>query len=111
MCIMVITETQQGNKTVTLPTPQALGDEFVTLLSHWLSDYEIGEIQRLNATPAYANTGSCASHNFCDSNEALLFAFEVLAECELDLEIQEHLDLCNAAWDYARTTYLTATVI
>ena len=94
---------------MTLPTPQAIGDEFVTLLSHWLSDYEIGEIQRLNATPAYA--ACCASHDFCDANEALLFAFEVIAECELDLEIQAHLDLCNAAWEYARTKYLTALVI
>ncbi len=94
---------------MTLPTPQALGDEFVNVLGDWLTDYEIGEIQRRNATPDYA--ACCASHDFCDANEALAFAFEVLAECELDLEIQAHLDLCNAALGYARSTYLTATVI
>ena len=96
---------------MTLPTPQALGDEFINVLGTWLTDYEMGEIQRRNATPKYIDTGSCASHDFCDANDALCFAFEVLTECELDLEIQAHLDLCNDAWDYARSTYLTATVI
>jgi hypothetical protein len=80
-----------------LPTPQVLGDEFINFLGGWLTDYEMGEIQRRNATPAYA--ACCASHDFCD------------AKCELDLAKPAHLDLCNAAWEYARAKYMTAQVI
>ena len=92
-----------------LPTPQALGDEFINFLGGWLTDYEMGEIQRRNATPAYA--ACCASHDFCDPNEALSYAFEVTAKRELDLANPLHLDLCNAAWEYARAKYMTAQVI
>lgn len=92
--------------TQTLPTPQSLGDAFVNVLNNWLTTYEMDLIKNYNATPAYAT--SCASHNFCDANMAMLTAFEVITDCEFDLENQAHIDLFNAAWDHAKINHLTA---
>jgi hypothetical protein len=88
-----------------LANPETVGDEFVAILTDWLTDYEIDVIRSHNTTPAYAY--SCASHNFCDANMAMLTAFEVITECDYDLDNQSHVDLFNAAWDYAKANHLT----
>ena len=88
-----------------LATPQTVGDEFVAILNDWLTGYEMDLIRNHNATPAYAY--SCASHDFCDANMAMLTAFETLADCAFDLDNQDHVDLFNAAWDYAKANHLT----
>ena len=90
---------------MTLPTPEALGNEFFSRLTDILSEYEMSEVKRLNALPDYKF--SCASHDFNDSNMVMLAAFEDLAECEFDLDNQAHVDLFNAAWDYAKINHLT----
>jgi len=86
-------------------TPKTVGDEFVAILTDWLTGYEMDLIRDYNATPAYAY--SCASHNFCDANMAMLPAFEAIADCEFDFDDQAHVDLFNAAWDYAKINHLT----
>ena len=88
-----------------LASPQTVGDEFVAILTDWLTDYEMDLIRNYNATPTYAH--SCASHDFCDANMAMLTAFEVITECDYDLDNQAHVDLFNAAWDYAKVNHLT----
>ena len=88
-----------------LATSETVGDEFVAILSNWLTDYEMDLVVHYNATPAYVQ--SCASHNFCDANMAMLAAFEDTTNCEFDLDDQGHVDLFNAAWDYAKINHLT----
>lgn len=88
-----------------LATPETIADEFVVTLNDWLTDYEMDLIRNYNATPAYAH--SCASHNFCDANMAMLTAFEVITDFEFDLDNQAHVDLFNAAWTYAKANHLT----
>jgi len=88
-----------------LATPETVGDEFVAILTDWLTGYEMHLIRHFNATPAYAY--SCASHNFCDANMAMATAFDALTDCAFDLDDQAHVDLFNAAWDYAKINHLT----
>jgi len=86
-------------------TPQTIASEFVNVLNDWLTGYEMDLIRSHNATPAYAH--SCASHNFCDANMAMATAFDALTDCAFDLDDQAHVDLFNAAWDYAKINHLT----
>jgi hypothetical protein len=88
-----------------LANSETIASEFVNVLNDWLTGYEMDLIRNYNATPAYAH--SCASHDFCDANMAMLTAFEALADCAFDLDNQAHVDLFNAAWDYAKVNHLT----
>lgn len=88
-----------------LANPETIASEFTCILNDWLTGYEMDLIRNYNATPAYAD--SCASHNFCDANMAMLTAFEVITEGDYDLDNQAHVDLFNAAWDYAKINHLT----
>src|SRR5688500_6323432 len=78
------------------PSPERLSEEFCRILNEWLDPSEIREINRRNALPEY--TGCCASHDFCDPNQAMADALEVFG-------IEFHPELCdliNAAWDLAK---------
>lgn len=75
---------------------EQLAERFCIILNEWLSEEEMEEINRRNATPEYAV--SCATHDFCDPNQALSDALE-------SLEWEFHPGLCeklNATWDLAR---------
>jgi len=91
-----------------LANPETIASEFVNVLHDWLTAYEMDLIRNYNATPAYS--ASCASHNFCDANMAMLEAFEAITDCEFNLDNQAHIDLFNAAWDHAKINHLTAKV-
>ena len=52
--------------------------------------------------------GSCASHNFIDSNEAMLVAFHWATGREPDPASETDAGFINLAWDIARRDYLTA---
>lgn len=52
-----------------------LADDFSRILGDWLTPSELAEIRRRNATPDYS--GVCASHDFCDANEAMAQALAV----------------------------------
>jgi len=88
-----------------LATPETIASEFANVLNDWLTEYEMSEVLRLNGSRAYA--ACCASHDFCDANMAMIHAFSVITDCDLDLENDAHFDLCNAAWTYAKVNHLT----
>lgn len=85
--------------------------EFTKVLRSWLSREEMDTVVSRNKTKKYQD-GSCATHDFCDSNQAMLDAFEKIMGREVvfhDDEIpgsekQEEEDsaLMDAAWNMAR---------
>lgn len=52
-------------KTIT----QKLAEQFRTTIQEWLTEEELAEVDRKNATPQYE--GCCATHDYCDANEAM----------------------------------------
>jgi hypothetical protein len=76
-----------------------LAQNYVAVLTEWLSPEQLREVRRLNATADYDR--SCAAHDFCDANMAMLEAWERTfnAECPLD---DASLDVINIAVVEAR---------
>jgi hypothetical protein len=52
----------------------------------------------LNGTPEYTANSLCATHNYCDSNQAMIDALKAFG-VEWD---SDNCDLCNAAWALAK---------
>ena len=84
-------------------TPEQLAAEFSRILNNFLTPDQITEINRLNTTPDYQN-GSCATHNFCDPNQAMIDAWEFLTgeEMELSASDEKMIELTGRAWQIAR---------
>lgn len=76
-----------------------LSHEFSRIINEWLTTEEIIEINKRNATPEYAN--SCATHEFCDPNEAMLMAFSKVYGKEFTLT-KGNMKLWNSAWDLSK---------
>lgn len=93
-------------------TPDELATEFARQLQQALEPWEWAEVLRRNATPEY-DEGICASHDFCDANTVMLVAFEDLHKRPMVMDggdsPEEQIDhaLWSAAWDIAKTKYLT----
>lgn len=81
------------------PAPERLADEFCRILREWLDAEEIAEINRRNRLPEYA--GLCASHDFCDPNQAMLDA-EATFGIEFDTRFNEDSEVIDAAWEIAK---------
>ncbi len=85
---------------------ESLAAEFSLQVRLALTDEELAEVRRLNQTPAY--TGCCATHDFMDTNELMLYSYASLAgigdpdEVPLDDELVQ--ETMNGAWDMARAS-------
>lgn len=78
------------------PTTKELCDKFCRILNEWLPPQSIAEINRLNDSPEYE--GCCATHDFCDPNQAMADALE-----EFGLHFDPKMcDLINEAWELAK---------
>ena len=88
----------------TLPSKEALALKFVELLRADIGETDYIEVKRLNRTEAYKNC--CASHNFCDANMVMLEAAESFGFGVPETD-DEDVALWNAAWDFAKETYLS----
>jgi hypothetical protein len=90
-----------------------LGDAYAATVRGWLSDEELTEAKRRNATPEYVGR-TCATADFCDTNEAMSDAFlNVLGHGpdvfdRADGSEGPDVPLWNAAWAYAKATHFTA---
>lgn len=83
--------------TATNPTPEQLSDEFCRILNERLTPEQIKEINRRNAVSE--NPACCASHDFCDANQAMIDALEVFG---IEFDPETPTDLINAAWGIAQ---------
>lgn len=79
------------------PNPCELANAFSAIIRKWLTVSELSSVIQQNAT-TYAGTGVCASHDYCDPNQAMIDALESFG-IEWDNEM---CDLVNAAWEIAR---------
>jgi len=77
---------------------------FTRILNEWLTPEQIIEVNRKNSTPEYNNC--CATHDYCDSNVAMLEAFKEVMGREHAFADEETLeadtDITNAAWQIAK---------
>ena len=93
-----------------------LADTFAGILRDWFAPDEFAAMRDANAR--YAREGRmtlCASHDYCDANEAMSAAFiRVIGRDALlptdgrNAERAEDMRAWNAAWDIAKARYLTA---
>ena len=91
-------------------TINALSAAFNTILNEWLTPKQLTRVNQRNLTDKYKD--ACATHDFCDPNEAMLQAFNKLFEREFvfyneDIkgkEKQSELDNAdfNAAWQISK---------
>jgi hypothetical protein len=79
--------------------PVDLAVAFCEVLNKWLTPDEIREVNRLNATSEYTNC--CATHNYCDSNQAMLDALEEFGIEGFDANDEKLTALINEAWELA----------
>jgi hypothetical protein len=93
-------------------TPTQVAAEFTRVLKSWLSPGEWSDMVSKNQNdPAYAS-GACASHDYCDANEAMTAAFQML-----DLPLPgddgdedvapEPFRIWNESWTLARASWAT----
>lgn len=78
-----------------------LAIEFSKVLNQWLTSEQLAEINRLNKTPEYQD-GSCATHNYCDANQAMIDAFATLYNRQPDVQCDRDNSLIDGAWSLAR---------
>lgn len=74
--------------------------EFTRILNDWLTPEEIAEINRRDATPEYKDC--CATHDFCDPNEAILQAYKTVYGVEPSAINQKQLNTMSNAWKEAK---------
>jgi hypothetical protein len=90
----------------------ALAGAFTDVLQDWLSPPEL-EAMRV-ANRRFRGTSTCASHDYCDANMAMLDAFQSTFGAEPRIADQPDggqgpdIALWNAAWSLASKVWLTA---
>jgi hypothetical protein len=85
-----------------LPLPELLGREFAGVLRSWLTPTQMAQVLRSNAQPE--NKAVCASHDYCDANQAMLDAFTRVFKVEMDLSDEDCTTLWGTAWDLAKAS-------
>lgn len=76
-----------------------LAVEFSHTLREWLTNEQMKEVIKLNATEEYADF--CASHDYCDANMAMDAGIKTLFGRHADT--RGDVELWNAAWTIAKT--------
>jgi hypothetical protein len=95
-------------RTTTFPSIDQLSDEFRAVMQQWFPDGDTLQVidsqnSRLRVHPDPLYRSCCASGDHCDSNMAMVEAWENLVDIELDPGSQEQADIWNAAWDKTKT--------
>lgn len=83
------------------PSIETLAATFSSVITDWLSAADIDAINTINARPGYVKSNLCASHEFCDANEAMLQACTAL-DYAPDIANDDDTALLNAAWNIAK---------
>lgn len=96
----------QGQNIMTASlTARDLAGTFAAVLREWLTPEQLAEIDRINAeSTSKGDTLVCATHDYCDANEAMLLALERHGvEYSADLH-----DTINLAWEIAKARGFSA---
>ena len=84
------------------PTAEHIAEAFRKIISEWLDEKTVKAIDSENKSNS---DGTCATHNFCDANMAMMEAFEGFGIDPLpedDAEREAMTDLWNRAWNIAK---------
>lgn len=73
-----------------------LARDFSREIESWIGVGELQKVNELNNAPD-ADPQCCASHDFCDPNQAMINILE-----RRNIDCLENIELCNAIWDTAR---------
>ena len=76
---------------------QDLANEFLDIIRKWLSVEELEAIDLANAS----NESCCASHDYCDPNQAMIEALEKF-DIEYDGQDENQGKLIDEAWSIAK---------
>lgn len=79
------------------PSAEELAAVFSRILNDWLPPETIAEVNRRNALPE--NRGGCASHDFCDSNQAMI---DALRSFGVEFSAALELRAITEAWNLAK---------
>jgi len=71
--------------------------KFSEMINRWLTEEELKTVIERNKENKNSGT-CCATHDFCDANEAMIEALDQF--CQLTDE--EHINIWNGAWDLAK---------
>ncbi len=92
-----------------MKTIDAIACEFAITLKSWATPDEWQTMRETNARNARDGiTGICASHDFCDANEAMAQAFATIVGREAKVLDDGDNALWSVAWDCAQLQFLTA---
>lgn len=78
-----------------------LKEAFQRTIRDWLTEEQIAEVDRLNHNELQG-TGACATHDFCDANEAMVEAFQLAFQRAPGIHDDADLVLWNKAWTAAK---------
>ena len=81
-------------------TVSHLAIEFANILKTWLT---VDQLTAVNARNESGGDDSCATHDFCDANEAMAEAFEKIFANQPNIQSDADLQLMNSAWSFAKT--------
>ena len=86
--------------------PTMLARYFSIVLRQWLTDSEISQINAANAASGY-DASTCASHDNCDANMAMLEAVSnaisiPVDDIDIDVSNSQFCEMVNAAWSIAK---------
>jgi len=79
-----------------------LAKEFSKILKGWLTKEELNEINYKNENNPEYQDGVCATHDYCDPNEAMLQAFKKVNRREFDFSSDKDSAEINIAWNKAK---------
>ena len=85
-------------------TSKELASHFSVVLRQWLTVPEITEINSINAVGGY-DASTCASHDYCDANMAMLEAVSNAIGVpvdDIDVSDPGFCELVNTAWAIAK---------
>ncbi len=88
----------QNNDFVNFTVSQ-LALEFSNILKSWLSSDQMIAVNARNEGAG----DSCATHDFCDANEAMIEAFTIVFKRDIDFQSDTDMMHMNKSWYFAKT--------
>lgn len=85
-----------------------LSAKFTEILNQWLTKKELNEIRKRNKQPDYETC--CATHDFCDPNEAMAEAWVTVFGKEGDWRKDRTMNIINKAWVMSKQKEFRVTV-
>ena len=79
---------------ILLPHEIELSERFSDIIRDWLTADELADVNSKNN----ADEDHCATHEYCDANEAMQQAFLASRGVSIDVQNEEHIELINRAW-------------